>query len=116
MLEFLLSWLILSLGVYGAAVLLPGVHLRNFKSAILVAAGLGILNVLIGWFLFFVLGLGTLGLGFLFAFVTRWVVDAILLKLIDKFSRSLRIDSFFSALGAALIIAAIGFVGELLLF
>jgi len=116
MFEFLISWLILSIAVWIAAAVLPGVHIRGFGTAVLVAAVFGILNLLIGWFLFFVIGLGTLGLGFILAFITRWIVDAILLKIVDTMSRRFRIDSLGWAFAAALIMAAIGTLGELLLY
>jgi hypothetical protein len=44
--------------------------------------------------LFVAIGFGTLGLGFLLAFITRWLVDAIVLKIVDALSRSLEIVSF----------------------
>ncbi len=116
MIEFLLSWLVLSFGVWAAAALLPSVHIKSFKSAIIVAAALGVLNVLIGWLLFVIIGIGTLGLGFLFAFLTRLVVSAILLKIIDAAMDSLRIESFGASFLMALIIAVIGGVADWLIF
>ena len=57
----------------------------------------------------------TLGLGLLFAFVTRWVVNAILLTITDQLSDALKIDSFGWALGAAMMMSVIGTLGEMLL-
>lgn len=115
MFEFFISWLILTVAVWIAAAILPGVHVRSLGAAVLVAAVFGILNVVIGWFLFFIIGLGTLGLGFLLAFITRWVVDAILLKLVSSMTDRFRVDSFSWAFVAALVMAAVGTMGEWLI-
>jgi putative membrane protein len=66
------------------------------------------LNWALGALVFFALGVGTLGLGFLLAFVTRLVVTALLLKLTDALMDSLRVDSFKTAFLAALIVSATG--------
>ena len=109
-----LSWVILSLAVWLTAVILPGFHVRSAGSAILVAALFGVLNFFLGWIFFILLGLATLGLGFLLAFITRWSVNAILLKLVDGLTDHLTIDSFWWALGGALMMSVLGSVGEVL--
>jgi putative membrane protein len=110
--SLLLSWLILSFAVWLTAVLLPGFHVKNFGSAILVAAIFGILNFLLGWLLFAVFTVATLGLAWLLAFITRWIINAILLKLTDALTDHLTIDSFGWAFGGALMMSAIGTLGE----
>jgi putative membrane protein len=59
-----------------------------------------------------VLGIATLGLGFLLAFITRWVVNAIVLKLTDALTDHLKIDSFGWALGGALLMSVLMTLGE----
>lgn len=110
--QLLLSWIILSVAVWLAAEILPGVHLRSFGSAFVVAAIFGILNFFLGWLFFVVFAVGTLGIALLLAFITRWIIDAILLKITDAVSDALRIDSFGWALGAALLMSVLGTVGE----
>jgi putative membrane protein len=110
--SILLSWLILSLAVWLTAVILPGFHVKSFTSAILVAAIFGVLNFLLGWLFFVVFAIATLGLALLFAFITRWLINAILLKVTDALTDHLTIDSFGWALGGALMMSAIGTVGE----
>jgi putative membrane protein len=112
---FLLTWLIMSVAVWITATVLPGFHVKGFSSAIIVAAIFGVLNFLIGWLLFFVLGVATLGIGFLLAFITRWIVNALLLKLTDAVTDHLTIDGFRWAFIGALMISVIGTVGEWLL-
>ncbi len=112
MTHLLVSWLVLSLVVLLTAVLLPGFRVRGLLGSIIVAALFGVLNVAIGWLLFVAIGIGTLGLGFLLAFLTRWVVNAILLKLVDAITDQLEIDGFGWAMIGALCISVLGAVAD----
>lgn|SRR5699024_1501480 len=114
--SLILSWLILTVAVWLTSIILPGFHVKNFTSAILVAALFGILNFFLGWLLFAIFTVATLGLAWLLAFITRWIIDAILLKLADGMTDHLRIDSFGWALGGALVMSLIGTVGEWLVY
>ena len=110
--SFILSWLILAVAVWITAEVLPGFHLKSFGSAVLVAALFGILNFLLGWLFFAVFTIATLGLAWLFAFITRWIINAIILKITDALTDHLTIDSFAWALGGALMMSALGTLGE----
>lgn len=110
--QFLISWLILSLAVWLTALVLPGVRIRSFGSAIVVAAIFGVLNFFLGWLLMLFAGVLTLGVAWLLAFITRWIIDAIFLKITDSLSDRISVDSFWWALGAALLMSAFGTVGE----
>jgi len=113
--SLILSWLILSIAVWITAAVLPGFHVKDFVSAVIVAAIFGILNFLLGWLLFAVLTVVTLGIAWLLAFITRWIIDAILLMLADRLTDRLRVDGFGWALGGALMMSVIGTVGEWLI-
>lgn len=110
--SLLVSWLVMSIAVWLTAALLPGFHIKGFGSAILVAALFGLLNMLIGWLLFAVLAIATLGIGVLLAFITRWIVNAILLKIVDAMTDHLTIDGFRWALGGALVMSLLTTLGE----
>lgn len=110
--SLLLSWLVLSLIIAATAAIVPGVTIRGFWGVVLVAALFGVLNVAVGWLLFTIIGIGTLGLGFLLAFVTRVVVNAILLKLVDAMTTRLSIASFGHALLAAVVMSGLGTLFE----
>jgi putative membrane protein len=110
--DLLLSWLVLSFAVWVTDAVLPGFHVKSFGSAILVAAIFGILNFLLGWLLFAVFAIATLGIAWLLAFITRWIINAILLMLADKLTDHLKIDGFGWALGGALMMSLIGTIGE----
>lgn len=113
--SFLISWLVLSFAVWLTALVLPGFHVRSFGSAIWVAAIFGVLNALLGWLLFAVLTIATLGLAWLFAFITLWIINAILLKLTAALVKSFKIDHFGWALIGALMISAVGAATKLVL-
>ena len=110
--RLLLSWLVLSISVWLTAAILPGFRVNGFGGAIRAAAIFGVLNWLLGWLIFVALGIATLGLGFLLAFITRFVVMALLLKFTDALSRNFKIDSFKIALLGALLISGIGTLAE----
>ncbi|MCX4243328.1 phage holin family protein [Paraliomyxa miuraensis] len=110
--SLLLSWIVLSLIIAITAAVIPGVNVRGFWGVVLVAALFGVLNVVIGWSLFVLIGIGTLGLGFLLAFVTRIVVNAILLKLVDALTTQLTITDFRYALLAAVVMSGLGTLME----
>lgn len=105
--ELLLTWLITSVAVWVTAAILPGFHVKNFGSAILVAAIFGILNALLGWLFFVVFTIATLGIAWLLAFITRWIINAILLKITDAFTSHLKIDNFGWALLGSLLISLV---------
>jgi putative membrane protein len=110
--SLILSWLILSFAVWVTDAVLPGFRVKSPTSALLVAAIFGVLNFLLGWLLFAVFTVATLGIAWLLAFITRWIINAILLVLTDKLTDHLKIDSFGWALGGALVMSLVGTAGE----
>ena len=115
MITILLSWLIMAGAFWLTARVLPGFEVRDYRAALIVAAIFGVINWLIGWLLFVLIGIASLGIGFLLSFLTRWLVNALLLKLTDSLSSHLRIDGFRTALIAALMISLLATVGQWLL-
>lgn len=109
------SWLTASLGLWLTALLVPGFEVKGVKGALVVGAVFGLLHYAIGWFLFVVIGLGTLFLGFVFAFITWWIVSAILLKVTDALTESLKIDGFRTALVASAVLSVLSALREYLL-
>jgi len=108
MVELLFDWVILSVSIWITAAILPGVHLKSFGSSFGVAFIFGLLSWAIGWLIWGVLGVGTLGLAWVLAFITRWFVYAILLTITDKISDALEIDSFGWAIGAGMVMSVLG--------
>ena len=112
MLEFLLSWLVLGAAVWVTAAVLPGFTVKSFTSAVWIAALYGLLDWALGWLLFGVIVIGTLGLGWLLPFLTRWLVKALLLVVTDKISSALKIRSFGTAVVGALVMTVVQTAGE----
>ena len=112
MTHFLLTWLILAIAVWLTAAVLPGFKVNGFWGAIKAAAVFGTLNWLLGWVIFVALGIVTLGIGFLLAFITRWIVMAVILSLSDKLSSSIKINGFGTALLGALLMTVLGSLVE----
>lgn len=113
--HLLISWLVLSFGLWITSAIVPGFRVDGFKGALVVGAVFGVLHFFIGWFLFVAIGFGTLFLGFIFAFITRWIVSAIVLEITDAVTDSLSIDNFKTALLGAAVLALLS-AGQNLLF
>lgn len=114
MLNMIVSFLVLSVAVYLIALVVPGIRLRGFKSALSVAAVYGLLNFLLFKVLIFitfplvilkVLTLGIFGV----------VMNAVLLMITDKVLDGFELSGFGSALLAALGISAVNLLLTLLL-
>ena len=110
--HLLLTWFLLTIAVWLTAAILPGFKVTGFWGAVKAAAVFGTLNWLLGWFFFVVLSIVTLGIGYLLAFITHWIVMAIILKLSDKLSSSIKIDGFGTALIGALLMTFLGSLVE----
>lgn len=113
MVSMLITWFVLTLAVLLTAELLPGFELKKgIGNAIIVAAIYGVLNTLFGWLLFVIIGISTLGIGFLLGFLTRWVVNALLLKLTDALTDRLTIKTFGWVLAGSGIISVAGALAD----
>ena len=95
-----LSFLFKSLAVFIVAKMLPGIHIKNFGTAIFVAFIYSVINYLFGKILFFFafpVILITFGL---FTFI----IDAFFLWITDKIIEDFKIDNFGTTILAAFLI------------
>jgi putative membrane protein len=96
--SLLITWFISAVAVWITAQVVPGFTVSGgAKGALISAAVIGLLNALIGWLLWTVLTVGTLGLAWLFAFITQFVVMAIVIMFADKLIASLKVNGFGTA-------------------
>jgi putative membrane protein len=103
-----LSWLTVSLGLWVADKVLKDFRIEGGASSyLLLGALVGVLHFLLGWLLFGVLAIATLGIGYLLGFLTRLVVTALILKLADAMSRRFTIEGFVPALLAAALMSVV---------
>jgi uncharacterized membrane protein YvlD (DUF360 family) len=107
--SLLLSWFATSLAFAAAAALLPGIKIERGVWNHLVVAGLyGTLVFFFGQALYVVIGIGTLGLGFLLRALSRLVAGALLLLLTSKLTRRIQVSGFGAALLCALVVSVLG--------
>ncbi len=101
-----------------AAKFLNKVHLKSFKTAILVALLIGILSFFLSWLLTAVLNIVSLGLFYFLGlgFVTRIVAYAIIIEIVDQLSSGFKTDGFMPSLWLAVIMALFGSILDALIF
>jgi uncharacterized membrane protein YvlD (DUF360 family) len=106
----LLGWVTATLGLWFASQVLDGVRLVSFADAVWAGALLGILQAVLQGPIFVLLGIGTLGLGFLLWFITRWIAAALVIMLTSALSSRFDVRGFWPALITAFIVALTGSV------
>ncbi len=106
MVGLFIRWLILTVAIIVASYLLDGIHVRDFFSAFLAAAALGILNALFRPLLIILtLPINILSLG-LFTFV----INALLLKMASGIISGFDVHGFWTAVFGSLIISLISWL------
>lgn len=96
----ILNLLLKSLAIFAVAKLLPGIQIKNFGTAIIVAIVYSLINLLLGTLLF-ILALPAIVITFgLFTFI----IDAFLLWITDKVIDDFEIDNFVTTILAAFLI------------
>ena len=109
--KILVFWLIRAIIIFFAAYIVPGFRIDNFTTALVVVIILGVLNLFIKpLLLFFTLPINLLTLG-LFTFV----INALLLELAAYLvPKGVHINSFLTALIAAVVIGFLSAVAEVI--
>jgi len=106
MLHWLVSWALAAGAIFLSARIFDRVRLAgDFADALWVAAIFSFLSFLLSWLIFGLLGLATLGLGFIFHFVTQLVTAAIVVKLTSALSSRFTVSGFWPALATAVLLA-----------
>jgi uncharacterized membrane protein YvlD (DUF360 family) len=103
--SLLIPWLSASLGLFVASRVLRGVRLATVGDALWAGALLALVNWGLHWLLFVALGIATLGIGFLFWFITNWIVAAFVVLITARLSSRLSVDGFWPALVTAFIVS-----------
>jgi putative membrane protein len=105
------KWLIATFGLLFAAQIVPGIEMEGLYIALITAIILGLLNVLLKPFLFFLtLPITIVSLG-LFTFVLNAIVFWFASSFIDGFV----VDGFIPALLGSLVVSLVSLVGDRLL-
>lgn len=90
----LINWFISGMAVFAAAYILPGVHVDNFMTALIVALILGIINAVIKPILFFL----TLPITIVTFGLFALVLNALMILITDALVSGFIVDGFFWAL------------------
>lgn len=102
----ILALLINAAIIFAVAYLMPQVTIKNFGMALLAALLIGLFNATIGWIMYGIFNVVTLGL---LSFIIRLIVTALMIKLVDKLMRSFEVQGFWPAI---LIAALMGITGH----
>jgi len=106
MMGLLLNWLLSTIAIIAAAYILPGVHVADFKAALITALVLGIINAILKPVLIiFTLPITILTLG-LFTFV----INALLVLLTSHIAPGFHVDNFWWALLFSIVLSIISSV------
>lgn len=97
------AWILNSISVYATASLLEGVEIKNFWSAVFVAALLAIINVFIKPILIIL----SLPITILTFGLFVWVINALLIMLVDQMVTGFKVRSFSWALIFGLVMSLI---------
>jgi len=104
--QLIISLFLLSVAVYAVAYILPGIKLKNYGTAIIVAIVYSLVNFFLGWLLsFLALPFIILTLG-----LFNFVVNAIMLWITDKMMDDFEIDGPVTTLLAAFLITVANWV------
>jgi uncharacterized membrane protein YvlD (DUF360 family) len=107
----ILAWILSAAALLVAAWIVPGAHVNNFWSALVVVAVIAVLNALLPP----IVAALRLPLMLVLGLLLILVLDALMLLAADWITNGdLAIDSFWSALGVALVAAAVGVVLDVL--
>jgi putative membrane protein len=106
MLTLLLTWLVSAISLLIVAYLLPGFHVDGFKTALIAALVIGLVNGTLG----FVLKLLTLPLTIVTLGFFWLVVNAAMLLLAAKLVTGFRIDGFWWALFGSIILSLVNWL------
>ncbi len=106
MLSLAISWVLSAIALLVAGRVFDGVKLKgDLADALWVSAIYAVLSFFLHWFFFVLLGIATLGLGFVFQFVTSLLAAAIVLKATSAVSSRFDITGFAPAVGTAIFLA-----------
>jgi putative membrane protein len=107
MISILISFIAYTLIAFVSSQIIPGIKIKGFGAAALVAFVFGVLNLLLGWLLTFLLTAITLPLACLtfglFWFLVPLIVNAILLKITDVVLEPFELKGWLPAFAMSLL-------------
>lgn len=110
MLSLLLIWIVNTLALLAVAALVPGVAFASYYSAFATALILGLVNMVIRPILLLL----TLPINILTLGLFTFIINALMLWLVASIIKGFTIDSYATALWAAIVLWLISFVSNVL--
>lgn len=102
----LISFAVLVVSLFVASSMLDGMQVKGGAvTYIVVAIVFGVLSFFLSEFFFVLIGIGTLGLGFLFSFIARLLATSIVLRLASGVTDKLHVKDWKTAFLAALLMS-----------
>ena len=101
--NFLIRLLVTAAVAYGLSTILSGVHIPDFKDALIFALVLAVLNLIVKPLLVLL----TLPITFVTLGIFLFVINALIILLADKFVSGIKIDGFWWALIFSLILSVL---------
>jgi len=111
MMHLIIKWFVVALSLLLAAYLVPGISVASFYTALIVAALLGVVNIVLKPILIIL----TLPINILTLGLFTFVINASLFWLLSTIVKGFFVDGFLAALVGSLLVSAISYIaGELL--
>lgn len=110
--SILANWLLSAIAIFLTAEIVPGFKVENFQTALVVALILGIVNAIIKPILVIL----TLPINILTLGLFTFVINALMILLVDYFVRGFRVEGFLPALIAAFILWIISVILHVVAF
>jgi putative membrane protein len=98
--HWIVNWLLGALALWLMAQIIPGIRIRNFKTAMLATVVIALVDITIGPILRFI----AFPITFLTLGLFRLILNALLLKLASMVTPGFRIDGFLNALVGSLVL------------
>ena len=104
--HWIVNWLVAALALWLMAQIIPGIQLRDFKTALIATVILTVVDITVGPVLRFI----AFPITFLTLGLFNFVLKAVVLKLTALFTPGFRIDGFLNAILGALVLAVLDIV------
>lgn len=101
--NFIIRLLVTAAAAYGLSMILSGVHMADFKTAIIFAIVLAVLNFIVKPLLVLL----TLPITILTLGIFLFIINALIIMLADRFIDGIKVDGFFWALIFSLILSLV---------
>lgn len=103
MINLIVRWIINGLALYLVSYIIPGIHLTDFKSALIAVVVIGLVNALIKPILFlFTLPITVVTLG-----LFTLVINALMFMLASSIAPGFKVDGFLTALIGSILLSII---------